>query len=398
MSQGFSKWSNNDNSDPNIRAVRFGYSKPILEAELNELQDLNFSSEMHLNRVMFSPNTYSSTAGSTLNWEYSKSVDTMVANLVLNVESLEDVIAFNFSGGLVYYYVPKQLGRQILVSVELPLNALEGSHFTYVCKAKLKTLSPDFADEDYDARVAYAVDPRYPSLVTTKRVVIESGFDGEFSDIYFDDFKTIYSNLLQNKITGLNSTEEAYLILGSWSKYSDESDISSYVDEGAVRKVVVALEESKSSLITDCNYTYGTYSMTPYDSEDMIGSQELRIDFPIKSFKFGYYAVINDGKYSSTKAVPINHPTIIGMLDAFITLKRQIALFSLEDLVDDTKAWEENYANQSWEDLLNQKWFNNDITNVKPTLILDLKSATYLKDVKFGSLEIVRKEDEDTNG
>lgn len=393
MSQGFSKWSNNDNSDPNIRAVRFGFRKPILEAELNELQDLNFSSSTHLNRLIFSPNTYSSTGGSTLSWEYTKAEDTMVADLVLDASSMDDLIALNFSGGIVYYYKPKRSGRNILVSVELPLNASAGNHFTYICKAKLKTLSPDFSDEDYDERVAFAVDPRYPSLVTTKRIVIDSGFDGEYSDIYFEDFNTVYNELSKHSITGLNSGNEAYLILGSWTKESDDSALSSYVDEGAIRKVVSTIEYSKSSLITDCTYTYGTYSMTPMDV-DKFGESgcELRIDFPLKSIKFGYYSLIIDGEYYGSEAKPINQP-VYADVSTDSSSKYKIALFSLEDLVNDSKVWEQNYRNQSWEDLLNQKWFKTDVNNIEPSLVLALKPVTSLNNVVFGSLEIEKKGD-----
>ena len=400
MSQGFSKWSNNDNSNPNIRAVRFGYNKPILETELNEIQDLNFSSALHLNRVMFKPNTYSSTAGSTLKWEYATTEDTIVANLILTATSLDDVIALNFSGGVVYYLVPKQLGRQSLISIEAPLNAPKGYTLTLVCKASLKTLSPDFSDGDYDERASYAIDSRYPSLVSTKRVFVDSGFDGVHTEVFLEDFNTVYNRLSEQRIKSLVSPKEAYLILGSWVKHSDTQSINAFSDVGSIQKVVSTLEEPKYDFLSDCMNSYGTYSATSR-SDLFNGLWELRLDFPIKSIKYGYYAVTYMGGHSSNKAIPINQPLRIPSYYLENLDEVRVELYDLRDLVDEENNWgnpthPSQIENWSWEDLLNQKWFDGtkilDNTMIVPSMVLKPKriTRTALNDVEFGSLIVER--------
>ena len=381
MSQGFSKWSNNDNSDLNIRAVRFGFSKPILEAELNEMQDLIYMNTLNSNRVLYNPNTYASSAGSKLVWEYIDGADTMIANLVLIATSTDDVIKFVYSGGVEYYYTPKTVGRQILTSVEIPKGADVGYCVTLVCKATLKTLSPDLSDDDYDERVAFATDTRYPSLVTTKRIVVESGFDGKYTEVFLEDYDTVYNRISEKRINGLNSDEEVYMVLGSWKKTSEGDNIKSFTPIREVQKECMSMDEAKLQLLSDGVTTYGTYSVTPLLEK---GTCEVRLDFPVKSIKYGYFALRIDDEVV-TDAMPINHP--LRTTDLIVENERvTIALYDLRDIVVDEEMWG-NYTGQSWEDLLNQKWFAVDIYS-KPSLIMKFNEVTKLGDVGFGSLLI----------
>ena len=387
MSTGFSKWSNNDNSDLNIRAVRFGFRKPILEAELNELQDLIFISQLNSNRVTHRPNSYTSNAGSTLAWEYTENTDCLIANLVLTVTSLDDVIKFVFSGGVEYFYRPTQTGKITLTKVELKKSNAENYCCTLVCKAKLKTLSPDLSDDDYDERVSFASDTRYPSLITTKRVVVESGFDGEYFEVLNEDYDTVYKRLSEQHIDGLNSNEEVYMILGSWKKTSADKTVEAYTPIREVHKEIIGVEESKYKLLSDGTNTYGTYSVTPLI--DGSGSScEVRLDFPVKSIKYGYFALRVDDELV-TEAVPINHP----LRTSSVILENErvtIALYDLRDIVVDEEMWG-NYTGQSWEDLLNQKWFAVDDYNCdKVSLVMRFNEVSKIGDVGFGSLTIVK--------
>ena len=385
MSTGFSKWSNNDNSDLNIRAVRFGFRKPILEAELNELQDLIFISHLNSNRVTHRPNSYTSNAGSTLAWEYTENTDCLIANLVLTVTSLDDVIKFVFSGGVEYFYRPKQTGKITLTKVELKKSNAENYCCTLVCKAKLKTLSPDLSDDDYDERVSFASDIRYPSLITTKRVVVESGFDGEYFEVLNEDYDTVYKRLSEQHIDGLNSDEEVYMILGSWKKTSADKTVEAYTPIREVHKEIIGVEEPKYKLLSDGTNTYGTYSVTPLIDGS---SCEVRLDFPVKSIKYGYFALRVDDELV-TEAVPINHP--LRTSSAVLENERvTIALYDLRDIVVDEEMWG-NYTGQSWEDLLNQKWFAVDDYNCdKVSLVMRFNEVSKIGDVGFGSLTIVK--------
>lgn len=385
MSTGFSKWSNNDNSDLNIRAVRFGFRKPILEAELNELQDLIFISQLNSNRVTHRPNSYTSNAGSTLAWEYTENTDCLIANLVLTVTSLDDVIKFVFSGGVEYFYRPTQTGKITLTKVELKKSNAENYCCTLVCKAKLKTLSPDLSDDDYDERVSFASDIRYPSLITTKRVVVESGFDGEYFEVLNEDYDTVYKRLSEQHIDGLNYNEEVYMILGSWKKTSADKTVEAYTPIREVQKEIIGVEEPKYKLLSDGTNTYGTYSVTPLIDG---GSCEVRLDFPVKSIKYGYFALRVDDELV-TEAVPINHP--LRTSSAILENERvTIALYDLRDIVVDEEMWG-NYTGQSWEDLLNQKWFAVDEYNCdKVSLVMRFNEVSKIGDVGFGSLTIVK--------
>ena len=99
MSTGFGRWSNNDGSNLNIRAVRFGLNKPILETELNELQDLIFQSISNTNRVNNKPNTFTSNVGSSLYWRYTVNTDTTTEQIVLNSTSMKQVVKLEFRRG-----------------------------------------------------------------------------------------------------------------------------------------------------------------------------------------------------------------------------------------------------------------------------------------------------------
>lgn len=385
MSTGFSKWSNNDNSDLNIRAVRFGFRKPILEAELNELQDLIFISQLNSNKVTHRPNSYTSNAGSTLAWEYTENTDCLIANLVLTVTSLDDVIKFVFSGGVEYFYRPTQTGKITLTKVELKKSNAENYCCTLVCKAKLKTLSPDLSDEDYDERVSFASDIRYPSLITTKRVVVESGFDGEYFEVLNEDYDTVYKRLSEQHIDGLNSNEEVYMILGSWKKTSADKTVEAYTPIREMQKEIIGVEEPKYKLLSDGITTYGTYSVTPLIDGR---SCEIRLDFPVKSIKYGYFALRVDDQLV-TEAVPINHPLRASSL-ILQNERVTIALFDLRDIVVDEEMWG-NYTGQSWEDLLNQKWFEVNEDNCdKISLVMGFNEVSKIGDVGFGSLTIVK--------
>ena len=385
MSQGFSKWSNNDNSDLNIRAVRFGFRKPILEAELNELQDLIYISNLNMNKASNKPNTYTASADSKLTWEYEDSTDTVVANLVLTATNLNDVVKLVYGGGVEYFITPKAVGRQILMSVEIPKGAKEGTCITLICKAVLKTVSPDLSDDDYDERVAFATDTRYPSLVTTKRVIVESGFDGVYTDVLFEDYDTAYNRLLDTRIDGLSSDEETFMILGSWKKKTADGSITAWENTYEIHKEVMGVDEPKYELLSDGINTYGTYSVTPLiDGETC----EVRLEFPVKSIKYGYFALRIDDELV-TEAVPINHP--LRTNSTILENKRvTIALYDLREIVVDEDMWG-NYTGQSWEDLLNQRWFSVNEDSV-PSLVVRFNEVSKIGDVGFGSLVINKEE------
>lgn len=387
MSTGFGRWSNNDGSNLNIRAVRFGLNKPILEAELNELQDLTFQSISNTNRVNNKPNTFTSNVGSKLYWKYSVEDDTTTAQLILNSTSLNDVVKLVFSGGVEYFLTPTQLGDQTLVTLVLPTNATEGQCLSYVAKAKFKTVSPDPTDiTEYDPNVSYAVDPRYPSLVTTKRVILITGFDGVYSDVEFaesnEEYLSIYNRLMDTKITSMNDDTELNIILGSWRKTANGwSPISE------ITKEIMGVEESKYSLLSDGVDTYGTYSVTPLIGDTSGASTcEVRLDFPVKSIRYGYFALLIDDKLV-TDATPINHP-LRTSLNAINNSGVCIALYDLRDIVVEDKMWG-YYTGQSWEDLLNQKWFAVDEYSV-PSLKLTFNEVSKIGDVLFGSLKVKR--------
>lgn len=387
MSTGFSRWSNNKGSNLNICAVRFGCKKPILDTELNELQDLIFQSISNTNRVSNKPNTFTSNVGSKIYWKYLIENDTTTARLILNATSLNDVVKLVFSGGVEYFLTPTQLGEKTLATLVLPNNATEGQCLSYIAKAKFKTVSPDSSDvTEYDPSVSYAVDPRYPDLVTTKRVEVVSGFDGVYSDVEFADsdeeYLSIYNRLMDTKITRMDDETELNLILGSWKKTSD-----GWVSLSEIRKQIIGVAESKYNLLSDGIETYGTYSITPLVSQNSEASScEVRIDFPIKSIRFGYFALLIDGE-PVTEALPINHP-LRTSLNIVYNERVSLALYDLRDIAVDDKMWGE-YSGQSWEDLLNQKWFAIDDYSV-PSLELTFNEVSKLSDVSFGSLIIKR--------
>lgn len=384
MSTGFGRWSNNDGSNLNIRAVRFGLNKPILETELNELQDLTFQSISNTNRVNNKPNTFTSNVGSSLYWKYNVEGDTTTAQLVLNTTSMNDVVKLVFSGGVEYFLTPTQLGEQTLTTLVLPTNATVGQCLSYVAKAKFKVVSPDPTDvTEYDTEISYAVDPRYPSLVSTKRVMLVSGFDGVYSDVEFaeseEEYLSIYNRLMDIKITNMGDDTELNLILGSWRKTADGwSPISE------ITKEIMGVEEPKYKLLSDGIGTYGTYSITPLT--DDTSACEVRLDFPVKSIKYGYFALVNDDGLI-TEAVPINHP-LRTTNDIINNINVRIALYDLRDIVVENDMWGD-YTGQSWEDLLNQKWFAVTESSI-PSLKLTFNEVSKLGDVLFGSLSIIK--------
>ena len=382
MSQGFSNWSNNDNSDLNIRAVRFGFNKPILETELNEMQDLSYLSTLNSNKVNYKPHTYISNDNISLGWEYVDDGDNVNAFLVLKATNENDMIKLVFSGGIDFYYSPEPgtVERQILAQVVLPKGAPKGTVSTLISKAFLKTLSPDPSDMDYSDKVAYAVDNRYPALVSTKRIVIDSGFDEEHTELLGEES---YEKLLKDSygisINSLNSGEKSIIILGSWEKTSDEQTLSSWKPVYEIQRDVRGLDSLKYALLTNGVDTYGAYSVTPLIQD---GTCEIRLDFPFKSIRYGYYALRIDDKLV-TEAMPINHPlrtTNIVMNNDRVTL----ALYDLREITVDEDMWG-NYTGQSWEDLLNQKWFFVDDYST-PSLVMRFNELAKVGDVGFGSL------------
>lgn len=381
MSQGFTKWSNNPNSNLNIKAVRFGFKKPILEAELNELQDLAYLSTLNTNRVNNKPNTYTSNMGSKLYWKYENG-SPRVAHLMLKSTSLNDVVKLVFSGGVEYFITPSVVGEEVLATITLPTNGVAGEYQAFVITARVKTYSPDPSDSDYDESVGFAADVRYSGLITTKRVVVESDFSytGYAYDAYLDsrneylDFKDM---LLAQKITGLNDNSEVSIILGAWRVEEDGS--WGFVHE--VSKEVMGVDEFKYELLSDGIETYGTYSVTPLIEGS---SCEVRLDFPVKSIKYGYFALLIDGQLV-TEGVPINHPLRTNP-DILTQDRVTIGLYDLRDIVLDDEMWG-NYTGQSWEDLLNQKWFSVDEYSV-PSLIMQFNEVSRIGDVGFGSLTL----------
>lgn len=383
MSTGFGKWSNNDGSNLNIRAIRFGLKKPILETELNELQDLTFQSLSNSNRVSNKPNTFTANMGSKMFWKYTTSGDTTTASLILKATSVNDVVKLVFSGGVEYFLTPSAVGETTLATLVLPNNATVGQCVTYLCKAKFKTFSPDPTDgSEYKKDVAFAVDSRYPSLVSTKRIAIVSGFDGESADVQFaeDDteYTEIYNQLMDTKITSMGVDTELNLILGSWRK---KEDGWSPIHE--ITREVIGVDEPKYNLLSDGIETYGTYTVTPLLDDKTC---EVRLDFPFKSIKYAYFAITVDGE-TVTEGSPVNHP--IRTSNLILQNERVgIALYDLRDIVVDEDMWG-NYTGQSWEDLLNQKWFKVDVLSV-PSMELSFKEVSKLGDVSFGSL-IIKK-------
>ena len=181
---------------------------------------------------------------------------------------------------------------------------------------------------------------------------------------------------MDTKITRMDHENELNIILGSWrKKESGWSPISE------ITKEIMGVEEPKYNLLSDGIETYGTYTVTPLLDDNTC---EVRLDFPFKSIKYAYFAVTVDGE-TVTEGSPINHP--IRTSNPILQNARVgIALYDLRDIVVDDDMWG-NYTGQSWEDLLNQKWFKVDALSV-PSMELSFKEVSKLGDVSFGSLVI----------
>ena len=382
MSTGFSKWTENDNSNLNIKAVRFGFKKPILETELNELQDLTFLSSVNANRTCNRPHTYASNLGSSLKWEYVTGEDTLTANLMLTAKTTDDIIRMSYSGGIDYYIQPAYVGKYILASVVLPVGSSvpDGTCITLVSKATLKTVSPDPSDSDYDSRVTYAIDSRYPSLVSTKRVIVDSGFDGEYTEAIDSSYSEVCESLNNTGIKSLNSSEEACIILGSW-----KWDVRGI---GWTSTYEIYDVNSKYQMISDGVETWGTYSMTPTTGGS---SYYFYMDFPVKSPLYGLYTLVDKNTGTPVgNLVPVNQPYVVPSGNYIV------ALYDLMSRLDSDKNWGSGtFEGMSWEDLLNQDWFNCEITDFDlsfPTLKLELNEVSKMSyGGSVGSLTILNK-------
>ena len=124
----------------------------------------------------------------------------------------------------------------------------------------------------------------------------------------------------------------------------------------------------------------GSYSVTP-----LVGnlSCEFRMDFPVKSVKFGYYALAIDG-LAYTGAAPVNQPLRTSM-DIFSGAGRLSVLFyDLRDIM--IEDWGD-LTGQGWDSLLNQRWFT--VTGDSPvSLELTLNKISELAGVQYGTLKM----------
>ena len=130
--------------------------------------------------------------------------------------------------------------------------------------------------------------------------------------------------------------------------------------------------------------TWGSYSVTPLISGL---SCEFRMDFPIKSIKFGYYALAIDGQ-PYTDAVPVNQPirTVTEMFNG--NNRISVLFYDLRSIM--TEDWG-TIADQSWDSLLNQKWFTVGKT-ASASLELALNRISELAEVQYGTLKTIVEE------
>ena len=217
MSTGFTKWSNNPVNNLNIKAVKFGSQKPILETALNELQDLVLTSKMRSNRAFLPQNCYTSSEGSKLCWAYGWVGGVRYAHLMLLATSTTDVIVFNFGSGVEFSINPNVVGEQQLASVEFPSEPILGQAVTLIMKANYTHVSPDPVDSNYDEKVAFAIDSRYPSLIDTQRVAVQSGFEALNLDLLNESYSSVRDRVILQSVNTLSDTETvSEIILGSW--------------------------------------------------------------------------------------------------------------------------------------------------------------------------------------
>ena len=113
---------------------------------------------------------------------------------------------------------------------------------------------------------------------------------------------------------------------------------------------------------------------------------EFRMNFPIQSIRFGYYALAIDG-VCYTDAVPVNQP-IRTSVDIFnVSGRLSVVFYDLRDIM--TEDWG-TLAEQSWDSLLTQKWFTVE-QNTPVSLELALKKISELADVQYGTLKTIEE-------